>query len=84
MVWVSRNIGIDGNEIADHLGRQGSSIPLTEPETALGISIMVARGVTRSWMSRKTKGNCSPFIDEGRLSVFLKDRLLKKLGNYST
>jgi hypothetical protein len=55
MVWVPRNIGIDGNEKADHLARQGSSLPLTEPEIALGIPIMVARGVTRSWMSRKNK-----------------------------
>jgi len=55
MVWVPRNIGIDGNEIADHLARQGSSLPLTEPEIALGISVMVARGVAMSWMSRENK-----------------------------
>jgi hypothetical protein len=84
MVWMPRNIGIDGNEIADHLARQGSSLPLTEPEIALAVSIMVARGVTRSWKSRENKGNCSPFIDKGRLRVFLKYPLLNKLGNFST
>jgi len=60
MVWVSRNIGIDGNEIADHLARQGSSLPLTEPQPALGISIMVAGGMTRSWMSRENKRQVQP------------------------
>jgi hypothetical protein len=84
MVWMPRNIGFDGNEIADYLARQGSSHPLTEPEIAFGISIMVARGLTRSWVSRENKGNCSPFVDKGRLRVFLKDPLLNKLGNYST
>jgi len=52
---VPRNIGTDGNEIADHLARQGSSLPLTEPETALGIFIMVARGVTSTWRRRENK-----------------------------
>lgn len=37
-------MGIDGNEVADHLARQGSSHPLIGPEPALGISAKVARG----------------------------------------
>jgi hypothetical protein len=38
-------MGIDGNEIADQLARQGSSHPLIRPEPALGISAKVAREV---------------------------------------
>jgi ribonuclease HI len=45
--WVPGHMGIDGNEIADELARQGSSHPLIEPEPALGISAEVARGVIR-------------------------------------
>jgi hypothetical protein len=37
-------MGIDGNEIADQLARQGSSHPLIGPEPALGIFAKVARG----------------------------------------
>jgi hypothetical protein len=40
-------MGVVGNEIADHLARQGSSLALTGPEPALGISAKVARGVIR-------------------------------------
>jgi ribonuclease HI len=44
LVWVAGHTGFDGNEIADHLARQGSSHPLTGPKPALGISAQVARG----------------------------------------
>jgi hypothetical protein len=37
-MWVPGHMGIDGNEMADQLARQGSSCLLTEPEPALGIS----------------------------------------------
>jgi hypothetical protein len=46
-------MGIDGNEIADQLARQGSSHPLTRPEPALCISVKVAGGVIADWTSRK-------------------------------
>jgi hypothetical protein len=36
-------MGIDGNEIADQLARQGSSHPFIGPEPALAISVKVAR-----------------------------------------
>jgi hypothetical protein len=46
-------VGIDGNEIADQLARQGSSHPFIGPEPAFSISAKVARAVIRDWMSRK-------------------------------
>jgi hypothetical protein len=49
------HMGIDGNEIADQLARQGSSHPLTGPASALGISGKVARGVIKFWTSGKHK-----------------------------
>jgi ribonuclease HI len=44
LVWEPGHIGIDGNEIANQLARQGSSHPLIGPEPALDISAKVARG----------------------------------------
>ena len=76
---------INGNEIADQLARQGSSLPLTGPKPALGLSAKVARGVIRGWMSRKHDSSIdSPLVDKGRLMPFLKDSLLKELGNCSS
>jgi hypothetical protein len=46
-------MGIDGNEIADHLAIENSSLPLIEPEPVLGISAKVAPGVISEWTSRK-------------------------------
>jgi hypothetical protein len=53
LVWVTRYVGIDGNEIADGSAKQGSSHSLIGPEPALGIPAKVARGVIRDWTSRK-------------------------------
>jgi len=47
LVWVTRHMGINGNEITDNLTRQGSSHPLIGPEPVLGVSAKVARGVIR-------------------------------------
>jgi len=76
---------IDGNETADQLSRQGSSLPLTGPKPALGLSAKVAREVTRGWVSRKHESSIdSPLVDKGRLMPFLKDPLLKELENCSS
>jgi hypothetical protein len=53
LMWVPGHMGIDGNEMADQLARQGSSCPLTEPEPDLGISAKVSREVIRNWTNRK-------------------------------
>jgi hypothetical protein len=68
VVWVPEHMGIDG--------KQGSSHPSTGPEPALGISGDKQAGNTSS-------SGC-PFMDKGNLRTFLKDPLLKELGNYST
>jgi hypothetical protein len=46
-------MGIDGNDNADQLARQGSSSPFIGPEPALGISAKTAREVIRGWTNRK-------------------------------
>jgi hypothetical protein len=54
LVWVAGHTGFDGNEMADHLARQGSSHPFTGPKPVLGVSAQVARGV-QGWTSRKKR-----------------------------
>jgi hypothetical protein len=52
-VRVLGHVGIDGNEAADQVARQGSSHALTGPQAALGIPAKDAREVIRDWTSRK-------------------------------
>jgi ribonuclease HI len=53
LVWVPGCVGIDGNEMADALAREGSSHPLTGTGPALGISANIDRGVIKGWTSTK-------------------------------
>jgi hypothetical protein len=73
-------MGIDGNEIADQLARQGSSYPFIGPEPALGISAKVARGVMRDWMSRKHEKHWQSIRRERQAKGFLKKPSSKKAG----
>jgi hypothetical protein len=84
LVWVPGHVRTDGNEIADQLARQGSSLPLIGLKPALGLSAKVAREVIRDWMSKKHESSIdSPLTGRGRLMPFLKDSVLKELGNCS-
>jgi ribonuclease HI len=65
-------MGIDGNEIADQLARQGPSHPLTGPEPALGISEKVARGMSSGWKSRKHKEYWQSICEQRKVNSFLK------------
>jgi hypothetical protein len=55
-------MGIDENEMADQLARQGYSCPHREPEPTLDISAKFAREVIRSWTNRKPEG----FMDRSK------------------
>jgi len=56
----------------------------TGPETTLGITAKVSRRRLGAGQA-PNKGNTGcPFVGTARLRVFLKDPLLKELGNYST
>jgi hypothetical protein len=72
LVWVPGHMGIDGNEIADQLARQGFSHSLIGPEPALGISAKVARGETGQVGNMWSIGR--PYVGKARLRVFFKKK----------
>jgi hypothetical protein len=83
LVWVLGHMGVDRNEIADQLTRQGSSHPLIGPEPALGKSAKVAREVIRDWTSRKREEHWQYIRGQGRAKGFFKKRSAKKPVNCS-
>jgi hypothetical protein len=80
LLWVLGHMGIDGNEIADQLARQGSSHPFTGPEPALGISAKVARGVITDWTSRKHKEHWQSIRGQIQAKGFLKKPSARQAG----
>jgi hypothetical protein len=73
-------MGIDGNEIADQLARQGSSHPLIGPEPALGVSAKVVRVVIRDWTSRKHEEHWQSIRGQRHAKGFLKMPSARKAG----
>ena len=67
-MWVPGHKGIDEIERADESARQDSSQPLIGPKECSGTG----------------QAGKSPFMDKGRLRVFLKDPQLKQLEKYLT
>lgn len=55
LFWVPGHTGIDGNEKADELARNGSSTLYFGPEPALGVPKTIIRGQVREWVKNKHK-----------------------------
>jgi hypothetical protein len=58
----------------------GSSLLLTRPALALGISTKIARGVIRNWKSRKDEEYWQSICGERQLKGFLKRSSAKRNG----
>jgi hypothetical protein len=73
-------MGIDGNEMAAQLARQGSSRPFIGPQPALGISAKIAREVIRGWMNRKHAEYWQSIHGQRQAKGFLKRPSAKRAG----
>jgi hypothetical protein len=74
LVWMPGHMGIDGNETADELTRQGFPHPLIWPKSELGISAKVGRVVIRDWTTRKCGSIGTPYMGKRKLRTFLKKK----------
>jgi ribonuclease HI len=77
-IWVPGHMGIDGNEIADQLAREGSPHPLTGPQPALGISAKGARRVISDCTSRKHEEHWQFIRGQRQVKGFLKKPSARK------
>jgi hypothetical protein len=80
LMWVPGHMGIDENEMADELARQGSALSLIGPEPALSLSGEVAKGVIRSCMNRKHEEYWHSSYGQKTAKGFLKRLSAKKAG----
>jgi len=80
LVWVLGHMGVNGNEIADELARQGSLHSLIGPERALSIFAEVARGVIKDWTSRKYEEHWQSICGHRQAKGFLKKPSAKRPG----
>ncbi|KAJ8933299.1 hypothetical protein NQ318_010615 [Aromia moschata] len=55
LMWVPGHQGIEGNEKADELARNGSSEDYIGPEPALGVAKTVIRGHINEWVKQQHK-----------------------------
>jgi ribonuclease HI len=55
LIWVPGHRGIEGNEAADRLAKEGSSRAMIGPEPALGISPKILRGEIYQYLRRAHK-----------------------------
>jgi hypothetical protein len=74
-------MGIGVNEIADQLARQGSSQSLVGTEPALGIFAEVARGVIRTWTSRKHEEYWRSIYGQRQTTYFIEICSAKRSGD---
>ena len=81
LVWVTQHMGIGVNEIADQLARQGSSQSLVGTEPALGIFAEVARGVIRTWTSRKHEEYWRSIYGQRQTTYFIEICSAKRSGD---
>jgi len=77
-------MGINGNETADELARQGSLHLLIGPECALDIFAKVARGVIRDWTSRKYEEHWQSISGRRQAKGFIKKPSAKRPGELLT
>jgi hypothetical protein len=80
LIGVPGHTGIDGNEKADQLARQGSSHPFIGPEPALGISAKIAREVIRGWTNRKHTEYWQSIYGQRQARDFLKRPSARRAG----
>jgi len=77
---VPGHLGIDGNEIPEQLATEGPSHPLIGAESALQISVKVARGVIRYQMNRKHEKCWQSIYEPRQAKAFPKKPSAKKAG----
>lgn len=71
LLWVPGHRGIEGNEEADSLARQGSETPFLGPEPALGIAYSRVKGACYKWQVQEQEVRFNSFPSYRETKVFL-------------